>query len=212
MPIGAQVPGSLTTVTPDTSPSYYTSVQGPAPDGLVVADDVLAVQLIALNIQKVIKTILDGFFPNGTTATFAGREVTIDEIVSAVQFTSQATFLAGVQLGNGSGDAIGLGGTLTPSTGGLVSDKVVQTTLTGDLSISRFDQDVTIVTDLLGSNRNVDFSATSMVTGIRKTIKHEGSANVLTLRNPGPLTICTLNPGEFATVSWSNPGYFHRIG
>jgi len=52
MPIGTQTPGVLTTVTPDTTPALYTSTQGPAPDGLVVADDVLACHLIALNVQK----------------------------------------------------------------------------------------------------------------------------------------------------------------
>lgn len=52
MPIAPQVPGVPTAVTPDTSPPIYTSTQGPAPDGLVVADDVLAVHQIALNIQQ----------------------------------------------------------------------------------------------------------------------------------------------------------------
>jgi hypothetical protein len=52
MPIGPLVPGTPTTVTPDASPPPYTSTQGPAPDGPVVADDVLAAHLIALNIQQ----------------------------------------------------------------------------------------------------------------------------------------------------------------
>lgn len=52
MTIGPLVPGVPTTVTPDTSPAIYTSTQGPAPDGPVVADDVLAVHQIALNVQR----------------------------------------------------------------------------------------------------------------------------------------------------------------
>lgn len=51
MPIAPQVPGVPTTVTPDSSPPIYTSSQGPAPDGYVVADDVLAVHQMILNVQ-----------------------------------------------------------------------------------------------------------------------------------------------------------------
>ena len=58
MPIGPLVPGTPTTVTPDASPPPYTSTQGPAPDGPVVADDVLAAHLIALNIQQNLTTRL----------------------------------------------------------------------------------------------------------------------------------------------------------
>lgn len=52
MPIAPQVPGVPTTVTPDASPPIYTSSQGPAPDGYVVADDVLAVHQMVLNVQN----------------------------------------------------------------------------------------------------------------------------------------------------------------
>jgi hypothetical protein len=62
MPIGSESNGVPTTVTPDTSPSEYSSVQGPAPDAEIVANDVLAVILVALNIQKWAK----GQFINGT--------------------------------------------------------------------------------------------------------------------------------------------------
>lgn len=52
MPIGSLVPGQPTTVTPDPNPSYYSSFQGPAPDDLIVADHVLAVIQLALNVQQ----------------------------------------------------------------------------------------------------------------------------------------------------------------
>lgn len=51
MPIGSLTPGTPTTVTPDPNPPRYTSVQGPAVDGDVVATDVLSAHLVALNIQ-----------------------------------------------------------------------------------------------------------------------------------------------------------------
>jgi hypothetical protein len=51
MTIGTQTPGINTQVTPDTNPAPYVSVFGPAPDGLVVADDVLAAIQVALNVQ-----------------------------------------------------------------------------------------------------------------------------------------------------------------
>lgn len=60
MPIAPQVPGVPTTVTPDASPPIYTSVQGPAPDGYVVADDVLAVHLEVLNVQQRILPYVPG--------------------------------------------------------------------------------------------------------------------------------------------------------
>ena len=60
MPIGPLVPGTPTTVTPDASPSIYTSTQGPAPDGPVVADDILVVHQIALNIQQRILPYVPG--------------------------------------------------------------------------------------------------------------------------------------------------------
>jgi hypothetical protein len=52
MPIGTLTPGQPTTVTPDPNPSYYTSFQGPAPDDDIVADDLLEVIQLALNIQR----------------------------------------------------------------------------------------------------------------------------------------------------------------
>jgi hypothetical protein len=53
MPIGTETPGSPTLVTPDTTPTPYTAgVYGPAPDGEIIADDVLSVLLVALNIEK----------------------------------------------------------------------------------------------------------------------------------------------------------------
>ena len=60
MPIGTQTPGSQTTVTPDSTPSTYTSVQGPAPDGLVVADDVLACHQEILNVQERLRACVPG--------------------------------------------------------------------------------------------------------------------------------------------------------
>jgi hypothetical protein len=52
MPIGSEANGVPTTITPDTSPTEYASVQGPAVDGEIVANDVNAVILVALNVQK----------------------------------------------------------------------------------------------------------------------------------------------------------------
>ena len=52
MPIGSLIPGQPTTVTPDPNPGYYSSFEGPAPDDLIVADHVLAVIQLALNVQK----------------------------------------------------------------------------------------------------------------------------------------------------------------
>ena len=53
MPIGALVPGTPTNVTPDASPTPYASFDGPAPDGIYVADDTLAVIQLAGNKQLV---------------------------------------------------------------------------------------------------------------------------------------------------------------
>jgi hypothetical protein len=64
MPIGPQVPGVVTTVTPDDPPPVYYSSQGPAPDGLVVADDVLAVHLMALNIEARVLPNVPGAVPS----------------------------------------------------------------------------------------------------------------------------------------------------
>jgi hypothetical protein len=52
MPIGTQIPGQPTEVTPDASPALYTSIEGPAPDGPVVAADVLGCLLATLNVQN----------------------------------------------------------------------------------------------------------------------------------------------------------------
>lgn len=52
MPIGPLVPGQPTTVTPDPAPSYYSSAQGPAVDDLIIADHVLAVIQMVLNVQQ----------------------------------------------------------------------------------------------------------------------------------------------------------------
>lgn len=51
MTIGPLIPGTPTTVTPDAGHAAYASVQGPAPDGPVVADDVLAAIQVSLNVQ-----------------------------------------------------------------------------------------------------------------------------------------------------------------
>lgn len=60
MPIGPQVPDVVTTVTPDTTPTRYISTQGPAPNGYVVADDVLAVHQIVLNVQEWVRAFVPG--------------------------------------------------------------------------------------------------------------------------------------------------------
>jgi hypothetical protein len=51
MTIGTLTPGSPTPVTPDASPAYYDTFNGPAVDGLIVATDVLEVAQLALNVQ-----------------------------------------------------------------------------------------------------------------------------------------------------------------
>lgn len=52
MTIGTLVPGAPTTVTPDVTAVPYSSVQGPAPDGPVVADDILEAIQVSLNVQS----------------------------------------------------------------------------------------------------------------------------------------------------------------
>jgi hypothetical protein len=52
------VPGLGTDVTPDASPTEYTDIVGPAPDGEIVAPDVLACLLATLNVQKVLRSWL----------------------------------------------------------------------------------------------------------------------------------------------------------
>lgn len=52
MTIGTLVPGVPTTVTPDVTAVPYASVQGPAPDGPVVADDILEAIQVSLNVQS----------------------------------------------------------------------------------------------------------------------------------------------------------------
>lgn len=54
MTIGPLVPGSPTRVTPDTVVAPYIDIYGPAPDGLVVADDILGAYDAALHVQSLI--------------------------------------------------------------------------------------------------------------------------------------------------------------
>ncbi len=68
MTIGLQTPGQPTDVTPDAQPvTPYTSVQGPAPDGPVVATDVLQAIQVALNVQTQLDQ-LSRAIPTGTTS------------------------------------------------------------------------------------------------------------------------------------------------
>jgi hypothetical protein len=52
MPIGSLIPGTPTPVTPNAAPGLFTTVNGPAVDGLIIADDLLAVIQLALDIQE----------------------------------------------------------------------------------------------------------------------------------------------------------------
>jgi hypothetical protein len=52
MPVGTVTPGSLVTVTPDSTPSLYTSLQAPSSTMGVSAAHLQALTLAALNIQK----------------------------------------------------------------------------------------------------------------------------------------------------------------
>src|SRR5512138_2828754 len=54
MTIGPLVPGSPTRVTPDTVVAPYIDIYGPAPDGLVRADDILGAYDAALHVQSLI--------------------------------------------------------------------------------------------------------------------------------------------------------------
>lgn len=68
MTIGLQTPGQPTDVTPDAQPvTPYTSVQGPAPDGPVVATDVLQAIQVALNVQTQLDQ-LSRAIPTGTAS------------------------------------------------------------------------------------------------------------------------------------------------
>ncbi len=51
MPIGPVTPGSYTTVTPDTLPAAYASIQVPSPSMPVVASDIATLGLEVLNVQ-----------------------------------------------------------------------------------------------------------------------------------------------------------------
>lgn len=52
MPIGSLIPDTPTPVTPDSSPTRYTSVDGPAVNDLIIADHLLQAMLMALNVQE----------------------------------------------------------------------------------------------------------------------------------------------------------------
>jgi hypothetical protein len=51
MPIGHITPGVSTTVTPDVLPPAYASIQGPSPTMDVVAQDILDLSLVVMNVQ-----------------------------------------------------------------------------------------------------------------------------------------------------------------
>jgi hypothetical protein len=93
MPIGPLVPGVPTTVTPDASPTRYTATQGPAPDGPVVTDDVLAVHQIALNVQNWIRD----FIPGARTQSFVPVDTS-----SAVQTSGSTVWTQDNAFGDGS--------------------------------------------------------------------------------------------------------------
>jgi len=57
MPIGPLVPGNPTTVTKDDKPTCVNQVQGPAVDGLIVADDVLESIQLCLNLGIELTTL-----------------------------------------------------------------------------------------------------------------------------------------------------------
>ena len=84
MPIGTLIPGQPTEVSADASPVLYTTVEGPAPDGPVVATDVLSALLVSLNIQKF---IYDKLFTTFALWAFGpltnGSAVSFDVSVSA---------------------------------------------------------------------------------------------------------------------------------
>jgi hypothetical protein len=60
MPIGSLVPNTPTPVTPDSSPTRYTSVDGPAVNDLIIAEHVLVAMLMALNVQEYLIRFVNG--------------------------------------------------------------------------------------------------------------------------------------------------------
>src|SRR5258708_3181263 len=54
MPIGPIVPGDPTTITPDVNPPLYTSIQGPSPTEPVIAQDILDLTLVVMNVQAAV--------------------------------------------------------------------------------------------------------------------------------------------------------------
>src|SRR4051812_107010 len=52
MPIGPITPGDPVDVTPDALPAAYTSIQGPSPGMAVIAQDVLDLSLVTMNVQQ----------------------------------------------------------------------------------------------------------------------------------------------------------------
>ncbi len=95
MPIGPITPGSPVTVTHNVTPALYTSIQGPSPSMPVIAQDVLDLSLVTMNVQETARLAREDLYQLVQIA-FANMIQYFQYLQSLFSFTTTSTTLVDI--------------------------------------------------------------------------------------------------------------------